>query len=364
MKFYTTLFSLLFLFPAWTINGQKIPDYTLEQKLDILCERQYEDGNFPGLSVMVAYQNELIFSKGLGYANIEKGNPVIPDKTLFRIGSISKSLTAAGLAKLVESNTIDLDDPIQKYVPYFPDKKFEITIRDLACHLAGIRHYRGLEYLSNIEHADVRSGIHIFQNDELIVEPKSQFKYSSYGWNLISAAIEGASNESFLPYMQKEVFIPLEMKHTFAEKRDLSNENIVGFYKHNEQNRIMTEIQVNNSYKWAGGGFLSTAEDLIKFAKGIMRNRLYNPGTRDLFWTSCELADGSLTNYGLGWFDNVDDDGRKMVGHSGGSVGGTSMLLIYPDEELIVVTLVNLSSAKMDNLARQLASTVLKNDAE
>jgi CubicO group peptidase (beta-lactamase class C family) len=350
---------VFFCFTSITLGGQSVSIAEKHTIIDSICVQQMEESNFPGMAIMISQQGEIKFKKGYGYADVDKKTRVIPEKSLFRIGSVSKSLTSAGLAVLVEKNMIDLDAPIQKYVPYFPQKKHTISLRDLTCHVAGIRHYKGLEFMMNREFPDVKSGVELFMNDDLEFEPKTRYKYSSFGWNLVSAAIEGAAKKGFLDYIQQNVFTPLDMQNTYAEKESFNDPNTVAFYNQNDQQQLLYAMPVNNSYKWAGGGFLSTAEDLVKFANGILNNKLFSSQTREEFWTSCELADGSRTNYGLGWIDNVDDVGRKYVGHSGGSVGGTSMLLIYPEEKVVVVVLINQGQANMDNIAKKMATVVL-----
>ena len=229
----------------------------------------------------------------------------------------------------------------------------------MACHIGGIRHYRGNEFLINRPYSSVKEGIDIFDQDSLLFKPGSKYRYSSYGWNLLSGVIEGASNTDFLKYMKEVVFNPLQMDHTYAEKGNDQIDGLVSFYMHDHNGMITPGQQVNNSYKWAGGGFLASATELIKFSKGILSNTIYDKEVQDLFWKSCQLDDGTVNNYGMGWSVNTDDDGRAWVGHSGGSMGGTSMYLLYPDFNLTVVTLVNLSSANMDRLAFKLADVIL-----
>src|SRR5208283_5675830 len=100
----------------------------------------------PGISMTVAVDGKIVYSEGFGYADLEERVPVWPT-TKFRIGSISKPLTAVGLMELVQGGKVDLDAPVQKYVPTFPDKGAVITVRMVAGHLGGIRHYQGEEFL-------------------------------------------------------------------------------------------------------------------------------------------------------------------------------------------------------------------------
>src|SRR2546426_9120253 len=156
----------------------------------LVCERLATQ--IPGVQVAVAVNGKLVWSEGCGYADAERQQPVTRE-TQFRIGSVSKPLTATAVVLLYERGKLDLDAPVQRYVPSFPDKGYPITTRQLAGHLAGIRHYRGDEFVLNRRFGSVGEGLTIFQDDSLLFPPGTRFSYSSYGWNLISAVIEGAA---------------------------------------------------------------------------------------------------------------------------------------------------------------------------
>lgn len=323
-----------------------------------LVERARAEHNYPGVAVAVWQDGVMIWSEGFGYAHLEDSVPVDPARSLFRIGSVSKTLTAAGLSILVEQGALELDEMVQKYAPAFPQKRWPITIRQVAQHTAGIRHYNGFEFWSNVHYASVSDALEIFMHDTLLFEPGTKYSYSSYGWNLVSAAMEGASQVSFLSFMHNEVFSQLGMQHTYAD--DVHNTGLqrVGFYDHTAGKNTLS-VQVDNSLKWAGGGFLSTAEDLLHFGAGILSHKLCSENTTRQFWQKGVLSDGKSTNYGIGWATNEDKRGRRWVGHSGGSVGGASMFLVYPGEALIVVTLINRSQARAQELAFTIADQFL-----
>ncbi len=323
-----------------------------------LVQREFKKENFPGLAVSVWMEGVLIWSEGFGYANVADSVKVDPANSLFRIGSVSKTLTSAGLAKLVERVEFNLDEPIQKYVPDFPEKTWPITTRQVAQHIGGIRHYVGFEFYSNVNYTSVHDALKVFMNDTLLFMPGEKYSYSSFGWNLVSAAMEGASGKSFLDYMQKEVFAPANMKSTYPDDIGLTHLPRVAFYNLLAGRNIIAP-QVNNSIKWAGGGFLSTAEDLIHFGEAILNHDLVNEKTTTQFWTPATLNNGKSTNYGIGWATNADKRNRRWVGHSGGSVGGSSMFLMYPEQKLIVVTLVNRSDAGAADLAFTIADQFL-----
>jgi serine beta-lactamase-like protein LACTB len=316
------------------------------------------DQHVPGLSVAVWCDGRVVWSEGFGYSDLETRVPVWPH-TRFRIGSISKPLTAAAVGRLVERGKLDLDRPVREYVPYWPKKKHAITPRQLGGHLAGIRHYLQNEYLMSKEYPTVKSSIEIFGEDALMHVPGEKYQYSSYGFNLMSAVIEGASGEEFLSYVEREVFNTLQMRHTLADRPAEITENRTGFYVR-QGDRIVNAPYVNNSYKWAGGGFLSTPEDLIRFAAAHLGEEFLKKETIQLLWTSQQTNAGEKTNYGIGWQTAIDDKGRLRVGHGGGSVGGTCKLVVYPSERVVVAITANMSNVRYGDLQYQVAESFMK----
>lgn len=298
-----------------------------------------EQSGVPGVSITVAQDGRILWSEGLGWADLEQRVAVTP-LTRFRIGSVSKSLTSTALGLLVEQGKLDLDQPVQRYVPSFPVKRWPITTRQVAGHIAGIRHYRGDEFALNRPFPTVADGLTIFADDTLLFEPGTRYSYSSYGYNLVSAVIEGASGTPFLEYMRTHVFQPAGLRHTVPDFVD----SLVPFrarWYTGDQDSVVNATFVDNSYKWAGGGFLSTTEDLVRFAFAMLDDKLISRDTRNLLWTSLKLKNGEETGYGLGWSVSTDDAGRRRVMHSGGSMGGTAYLVIYPDQRLVVALLAN-----------------------
>ncbi len=295
----------------------------------------------PGVSIAVARGGRLVWSEGIGCADLEQEVPVTPI-TRLRIGSVSKPLTSVLLGLLVEEGRLDLDAPVQTYVPDFPRKAWPITTRQLAGHLAGVRHYKPGEFESREHYATVREGLAIFENDPLLFEPGTKFSYSSYGWNLISAVLEGAAHEKFLPMMQARVFAPAGMAHTSPDDPERIVPDRGRFYtRTGDTGAVVNAGYVDNSIKWAGGGFLSTAEDLVTFGNALLEGRLVKPETLRLLWTSQHTADGKETEYGMGWGVRRDARGRRRISHSGGAQGGTAYLLIFPEERFVIAMIVN-----------------------
>ncbi len=315
----------------------------------LIVEAMRRHAGVPGISVAVGVDGEVVWSEGFGYADLENRVPV-SDQTRFRVGSVSKPITAAAVGLLVEQGRLDLDAPVQEYVPTFPEKRWPISTRQLAGHLAGVRHYVGRETYGTEHYTTVREGLEIFRGDTLLFEPGTRYSYSSYGWNLVSAVVEGASGENFLQYMQDHVFAPLGLKNIVADHVDSIIPHRTRFYARTRDGTVLNADYVDNSYKWAGGGFLSNTADLVRFGMAHLSSRLLRPETVELLWTSQKTNEGEETGYGIGWSVGSDYEGRRIVSHGGSSIGGRAHLLIFPDDGVVVAMLAN-SSAPVNEAA-------------
>jgi len=311
----------------------------------IACEKLAP--NIPGFALAVAVDGQIVWSEAFGYADLETKRPTTP-ATQFRIGSVSKPLTAEAVAQLYEAGKLDLDAPIQHYVPTFPDKGAVITTRLLGGHLAGIRHYRGNEFTLNQHYATVTAGLAIFENDSLVAPPGTRFSYSSYGFNVISAVVEGASQEEFLAYMSRHVFKRLGMSSTAPDKNDSLIPNRTHFYERTRSGQFVPAPVVDNSYKWAGGGFVSTAEDLVRFGSAHLSPGYLKAATLELLFTPQHTTSGEPTPYGIGWFVGTDTRGHRTVYHGGSSVGGTTIFGVDRDSHVVIALVTNLSDAPVD----------------
>ena len=323
---------------------QRGSDATAREKADTQA-REWLAKGVPGLALAVAVDGKLVYSEGFGYADLEERVPVWPT-TKFRIGSISKPLTAVGLMELAEAGKVDLDAPVQKYVPSFPNKGAVITVRMVAGHLGGIRHYKDGEFLIQKHYDNVQEGLKIFEDDPLVSPPGTKFNYSSYGFNLLSAVVESASGENFLAYMQGHVFRPLGLVHTAADQNRQIVEQRSRYYEIPKDGPVENAPYVDNSYKWAGGGFLSTAEDLAGFGSALLQPGFLKAETLKTMFTPQKTTAGEETGYGIGWGIQKTKSGRLVYEHSGGSVGGTSQLIIYPEAHIVVALVTNLSDKK------------------
>jgi len=317
----------------------------------------------PGLSVAVVENGEYEWASGFGFADVENNAPAT-EHTLFRLASISKSLTATAAMQLWERGQLDLDAPVQKYCPAFPQKPWPITTREAMGHLAGIRHYKSgsqddLEG-GNTKHFDnpIQAGLDFFKNDPLVSEPGKQFHYSTQGYTLVGCVIEGASSARYVDFMRQNVFLPAGMDHTQADDRFAILPYRTRFYQKTASGTVQNSDFLDSSYKIPGGGWLSSAEDMAKFEVAILNDKLIKRSTRDLMWTPLKPSDGSKDSYGLGWGAG-DEDGIVAVGHSGGQQGTSTQFLIAPGPRAGVVVLANMENADPEKLAWEILKVLV-----
>ena len=316
----------------------------------------------PGVSVAVVENGEYVWSEGFGFADLENNAPA-SEHTLYRLGSVSKSLTAIAAMQLWERKQLDLDAPVQKYCPAFPQKPWPITTREVMGHLAGIRHYKGgpddLE-IGNTKHFDnpIQAGLDFFKNDALLSEPGKSFHYSTMGYTLVGCVIEGASGAKYVDFMRQNVFLPAGMEHTQADNRFAIIPYRTGFYHMTESGTVENADFLDSSYKIPGGGLLSSAEDMARFEAAILNDKLIKPETRALMWTPLKLSDGSKDGYALGW--GVGEiDGIADMGHSGGQQGTSTTFTIAPVQRDGVVVLANLESADVTALSHEILKVLV-----
>jgi CubicO group peptidase (beta-lactamase class C family) len=301
----------------------------------------------PGLAVAAAVDGAMVWSEAFGYADLENQTAVMPE-TRFRVGSVSKPLTAAGLALLVERGALDLDAPVQKYIPDFPLKDGVITTRRLAGHLTGIRNYRGREVISNQAYPDLRSGLKIFEDDPLEAAPGTKFSYCSYNWNVIGVVMEAAAKQNFLDYMDDHVIKPLGLTHTRPDRAAVTDPQRARFYETDPAGKFFAAPPVNLSYVWPAGGYLATAEDLVRFGSAHLGPGFLTRESLRLLFTSQKTDAGKPTHYGVGWFVR-----RDILHHGGDSIGGTAVLLLHPASRTVVAIASNGGQAVLRNATRR-----------
>lgn len=313
---------------------------------DVLLSNLVNQKKVPGLAITVFRDRQVLFQKGYGYANMNTETPVDPKNTIFRIGSISKPIAATALAKMVEEGTIALDNSFYDYVPYYPKKAHDFSIRQLAAHTSGIRGYEGKEYALNKPYS-IKESIKIFKDDPLLYVPGEYYIYNTFDWVLISLAMEEASGISFEEYVKTRVLEPLGLDKIQAEIPAEPAENMANFYS-KFTSGFREAIAVDNRWKLAGGGYLSTSEDLARFGQAYLDQKIADQKVLSQFLAS-NFYNNTPTWYGLGWEVSEDRHGRPFYGHTGNGVGVHSRFYVYPNEQMVFSILINCTRPKVQD---------------
>lgn len=321
--------------------------------------------NLPGASVAVAVGGAIVWAEGFGWADIEQKTPVSP-KTQFRIGTASTALTSAAVGLLLERDRLKLEEKIQAYVPEFPEKQWPVTLGQLMGHVAGVTTDSGDEgplFSERCERAV--DALPHFADRPLRFEPGTQYSYSSYGWILVSAAVEAAANEPLLAFMQTQIFEPLGMNGTRADAGTVPIPDVSTFYfpRFAGDPRYGPDLMRPLEYSCYSGSsvFLSTPSDLARFAVAINGGKLLQPATVARLQASQRLASGAETGYGLGWdLETATVLGKptRVVGHDGESLGGmVASFMTFPDYDIVVAMATNISYADTYGVAVKVAET-------
>jgi serine beta-lactamase-like protein LACTB len=234
----------------------------------------------PGVVIGLSIKGKDIWTEGFGQIDIE--NDVKTDKdSVWRLASISKPLTAALVAKLIDSQVVDLDQSIYEYLPkdLFPEKtwngiKVNITLREVLSHKAGFHLTKLPEDFEHIfEAQNVSQTLELLKNEKLLFNPGTEYSYSNYGYQVIGAIIESVLKNTYQNEMKK-MFLELGMKTTFAEERETIIEHRPRYYASNSNGKTVNVDIIDDlfSYEgwWPSGGMVSTVSDLLRFGNAML----------------------------------------------------------------------------------------------
>lgn len=333
------LFVLLFVCVSALAQDDKVRAF--EQFVETAMKAQ----QMPGLSVAVMH-GDFRWSRGFGFADLENQVPARAESS-YRMGSVSKPFTAVAVLKLAEEGKIDLDAEVQTYVPYFPRKARPVTVRQLLAHQGGISHYRDYEKEGRIrEPKNTREALAVFQDFDLVNEPGTSFHYTSYGYNLLGAVIEGASGKPYGDYLMEHVWKPLGMTATrMDDPRALIPHRVTGYVL--ENGKLRRSEYVDISSRFGGGGSRSTVDDMLRFIDGLANGKVLKSDTRNSAWAMQPTLDGRFTRYGLG-FGVVARNGRWVVAHSGAQQETRTNLVMVPTERFAIALASNFEDARLD----------------
>jgi D-alanyl-D-alanine carboxypeptidase len=331
-----------------------------ETEMDQIVSRGFS-AEAPGVAVLVMQNGEIKLRKGYGMADLEQGTRVDPTN-VFRLCSVTKQFTAVAILQLVEAGKLGLDDDIQKYLPDYPTRNARIIVTQLLNHTAGIPDVdlQRPEWKKRWA-VDMTPDESIAATKDLPLDfaPGSNWKYSNTGYALLGKIIEQVSGERYADYIQKHLFTPAKMAHSYyAESQPIIPGRIPGYSRSGK--KWVNAPAFSMTVTYSSGALLSTVDDMWSWEQALEAGKLVRADLLAKARAEVVLPDGRGSHYGLGWeVDRLGD--HSMVGHGGGVPGYSAFELSVPDAGLFVVALANTESPRIELrlLATRLAKAAL-----
>ncbi|MGB0589599.1 MAG: serine hydrolase domain-containing protein [Myxococcota bacterium] len=359
-------------------------------RVDNVVRQQVSERQLVGTAIGVIKGEEITYLKGYGYEDLEAETPLLAQRSMIRWASISKPITAVIAARLVRDGVIDLDVPIQTYFKRYraprthvlkckkrrdevkhkgkmlpcedgyadvkvPKSQRVVTLRSLLAHTSGVRGYGGgrkgatpsRKYLNNPRtNKGLSWGLKKVLRSPFAYMPGTEYSYSTFGFNLAAVVMEHATGKDFPTLIAEHVSAPAGLETLQPDYAWVEIPNRSAGYRLPKRKKDVVRAKTYDvSWKMAGGGLISTPQDLARFCQGLMGDTLLTADEKTLLWTEQTKTDGEGTDYGLG-FSVGDRDGRAYVEHAGVQPKTRSHLRLYPEENLCIVVMTNTTTAK------------------
>jgi CubicO group peptidase (beta-lactamase class C family) len=340
-------------------------DSDTPDRIDALVRHVMKKAQVPGMSVLVATGNDILLAKGYGMADIEHSARVDPD-TVFAIGSATKQFTCLAVAQLISGGRMSLDDSIRRYVPELPEFDDPIAIRHLLNHTSGIFNYtQDRELHRRVDerhsHTDMLAW---FKDIPPAFPPGDRWDYTNSGTYLLGMAIEKASGLSYGEYLQRHIFSPFGLQHTYyGDSFSLVPGRARG-YDVTESGKVTHARDYDASVPFSAGALLSTTRDLFAYLRAVYAGEKVSEEIRSLLLTRANFAGGETIDYALGCILISQFEGHGKYSHSGEIYGYHSQVAYYPDDQLTIIVLSNRTSYLPSpvSLERKIARIMLDED--
>tara|TARA_B110000438_G_scaffold303733_1_gene366839 strand:+ start:2779 stop:3927 length:1149 start_codon:yes stop_codon:yes gene_type:complete len=327
-SFRIRAYRLLVTYIAVLLPCLLVAQQTTQEAVHSAVKMEADRQNAVGVAVGVLINGKIAFYSSTGYQDRESQIPV-SRSTMFRWASISKSLTAITLLQLAENDVLSLDQTVNQFLVHYPSqqtsdgKSHDITLEQLLTHQAGIVHYTNgvvigtpRNYVRPHPSRHVRLALNGFNQSLLLNVPGNAYSYTTRGYILLSAIVEQAAGRPFHVQVERMIAKPLAMNTLQPDYQWKRIQNRAVGYRKSTTGEIVVSSDTDVSWKLGGGGFISNIDDLAKFAEGLLQRKLVSQETQTTMFTRQAIADGTVTNYGLG-FQAMEFNGRQTIGHGG-----------------------------------------------
>jgi CubicO group peptidase (beta-lactamase class C family) len=319
--------------------AQKTVDDALAKRIDAVMAEIYKPGE-PGAAIIVRKDGRTIFRKGYGMADMELGVPVEPDM-VFRLGSITKQFTAVSILMLAEQGKLSLQDEITKFLPDLPTQGRTITIEHLLTHTSGLKSYTNLSEWLPLWRKDmtVREIIDLTRDKPMEFAPGERWNYNNTGYVLLGAVIEKVSGLTYEDYVNKMMFGPLGLKHSYYGNAERIIPRRIPGYQMGKDGFVNAPY-LSMTQPYAAGSILSSVDDLAIWNDAVFSGKLIKKEWLDKAFTPYPLKNGESTGYGFGWFI-ANYQGHRIIEHGGGIHGFSTYEMTLPEDRIFLAILTN-----------------------
>lgn len=312
----------------------------------------------PGASVLVLQNDEMVFKKGYGLADLEM-KILIDSKTNFRLASITKQFTAFSIMLLEDEGKLSFDDSLTKFFPNFPKHGNNITIRQILQHTSGLLAYE--DYMDDTLTIQLKDRDVL---DILIKQDSSYFpsgtmhRYSNSGYAILALLVEKLSGKTFAQFLKERIFTPLKMNNSVAFENEISTVKNRAFgYANTDSGFIFTDQSLTSAILGDGGIYSSTL-DLVKWNSEIDNPKLLPKSKLELAFEKLVLPNGEVVNYGFGWrLDPYRNFERPY--HTGSTSGFSNIYMKIPELNLAIIVLINIREYDAKGYAERITDIII-----
>lgn len=328
-------------------------------RIDAIVNAPIASGAIAGASVAVVKGGQTLVSKAYGKADLELDVPTPPAAT-YEIGSVTKQFTAALVLLLQEDGKLALDDEITKYLPDYPTQGHRITLRRLLNHTSGIKGYTEMKEFGDFSklkrpRADL---VALFAAQPFDFPPGEEQIYNNSAFFLLGLVIEKITGQPYEQVVQQRLFDRVGMPNSYYCSETAIRKNHVHGYD-TSGGRLVLKGYLDHAWPYAAGSLCSNSADLVTWNRALHGGKVLSPASYAQMIAPGALSDGTPLRYGLG-IGVSDIGGRRAIAHGGGINGFLSESEYYPDDDLVIVVLVNTAGPVAPrDLARKIADVVL-----
>lgn len=299
----------------------------------------------PGVSVAVMHHGRIVFAEAFGYADIELDVKANVD-TRFGIGSITKTLTCVAAVSLEREGLLNLDAPLEDYLPNFTHSGKGVTSRSILTHTSGLDDAFATEHYWTTKTYTIKEAADLIEHDGQAFAPGTAFRYATGPITLVGAVMERVAQKPFEEILAERIFKPARMGATVVNRPKQMVRHRTRFYLPGEAGGKPEHAPTYDpTHKLPGAGYVSTATDIARFGDALLAGKLLDQPGMDRLFTEAATADGQLTGYALGFRVDDDPDHGRVYHLPGGGPGISAWLLLYPRYGMTFAILSNMTSA-------------------